>query len=309
MPRDAHVFLIPGFFGIANVGQPRYFEHVRRELDRHAAERGQSLRYHEVTTHPTSSLIKRAARLAAAIESEAGDDTWPIHLIGHSTGAIDARMWMALPELKTDRVQALRRRVRSMVSIAGAHRGTPSAAFFASFRGHHLLRVLSTAAAKAIRGGALDTSLLRRLASTMAPDAPVLLLDQVYRDVVSDLDGAHRDELGDFFSEVASDGSLLPQLAPASMEVIDALLGTPDGVRCGCVVAAVPARDAVKGQATGPRYRASLTLFGELHRIAARAPEAPPKQLTPLQVRKLALGSGNNRSFHGWPWGPIHSAH
>lgn len=281
---SAHVFLVPGFFGFANVGSPRYFQHVRAHLDAWSAPRGLELHHHDVRTHPTASLRTRLDRLRTAVHAEASGDELPIHLIGHSTGALDGRQLLA-PSGGLD--PAIRARVQSLVSIAGPHRGTPAAGFFASLRGHHVLRLLSMAAVRVIRWGALEASLLRKLSNMLTQNAPVLLLDRVYRDIVDDLEGGHRDELDAFFSDVANDGSLLVQLAPECMVVVDALLPPPADVRCGSVVAAVPARDVVRPKGTDPRFRASLALFGELHRITASTPHVPWPELEPQQAAAL----------------------
>ena len=71
-----HIYLVPRFFGFANLGELKYYGHVREFLVQRSAAAGLDARVHAVKTHPTASLPTRAARLLAEV----------IHLIGHSSG-------------------------------------------------------------------------------------------------------------------------------------------------------------------------------------------------------------------------------
>ena len=63
------VYLVPGFFGFANLGKLTYFGHIRPLLVQGAAARGITARVHVVKTNPTASLTKRAARVAETVLS------------------------------------------------------------------------------------------------------------------------------------------------------------------------------------------------------------------------------------------------
>ncbi|HUE30114.1 MAG TPA: triacylglycerol lipase, partial [Verrucomicrobiae bacterium] len=81
-----HVYLVPGFFGFTNLGELGYFQHVLEFLRaRSTAD------IHVVRTHPTASLPQRAARVVDAVAATMGRDG-PVHLIGHSSGGLDARL-------------------------------------------------------------------------------------------------------------------------------------------------------------------------------------------------------------------------
>ncbi len=141
MPELHHVFLVPGFFGFANIGELLYFSHVRQYLREACYRQHLPVEIHTVQTHPTASLRRRAERLLEVVLEEAGHDEHPIHLIGHSSGALDARL-MVSPgvSLRTDiDVEGLAARVRSVVMLSAPNHGTPVASFFTSLFGQKLL--------------------------------------------------------------------------------------------------------------------------------------------------------------------------
>ena len=77
----------------------------------------------------------------------------PVHLVGHSTGGLDARLLTAPGVvLPGDREAAeVAPQVRSLVTVATPHHGTPLAGFFTSLMGRQLLRALSLATIYALR--------------------------------------------------------------------------------------------------------------------------------------------------------------
>jgi triacylglycerol esterase/lipase EstA (alpha/beta hydrolase family) len=88
-----HIYLIPGFFGFSNLGNVLYFRAVRETLTQMFAERGERVVVYGVRTYPTGSLARRARRVLDEIEkNESLRHADAIHLIGHSTGGIDARL-------------------------------------------------------------------------------------------------------------------------------------------------------------------------------------------------------------------------
>src|SRR4051812_4954789 len=88
-----HLYLAPGFFGFTNLGELVYFGHVRDYLVRELARLGVEARVVAVASHPTASIQTRARALLAAMIQSAEDDGGPIHLIGHSSGGLDARLF------------------------------------------------------------------------------------------------------------------------------------------------------------------------------------------------------------------------
>ena len=81
MAAKHHIYLVPGFFGFANLGELLYFGHVRDYLKAELARRGawrsrwcQSSR----TPRPPSAARRGSAQGRAA--SRSADDDGPIHL-------------------------------------------------------------------------------------------------------------------------------------------------------------------------------------------------------------------------------------
>src|SRR5688500_6745704 len=85
------VYFSPGMFGFGRLGSYNYFAHVERELTARFAAAGQSRVPHVIDDRPTASIRRRATRLAETVAATASADG-AIHLLGHSTGGLDARI-------------------------------------------------------------------------------------------------------------------------------------------------------------------------------------------------------------------------
>src|SRR5450432_3332230 len=135
-----HVLLVPGFFGFGKFGDLTYFCGVERSL-REAFDRlGIPVVVTEVATPPTASIRLRAARVIEAIAAVAAQGSGPIHIVGHSTGGLDARLAIApTASLPTSVHFTDYHRVRTLVTVCCPHFGTPVAAFFSSAMGKPLL--------------------------------------------------------------------------------------------------------------------------------------------------------------------------
>src|SRR5262249_47451336 len=187
-----HVFLVRGFFGSATLGELRYFAHVREYLLSAFARRGLGVHIDVVATRPTASLPNRAERVLATMAQTLQDDDGPVHLIGHSSGGLDIRLLLSpgvtLPtELDVERYA---RQVRTAVTVATPHHGTPLAAFFASLLGQRLLQVLSLATISILRFGHLPVSALIQLGAVIARMDGLFglnsaLLDEIFAELLS----------------------------------------------------------------------------------------------------------------------------
>ncbi|HZA13476.1 MAG TPA: triacylglycerol lipase, partial [Myxococcaceae bacterium] len=144
MAAKHRVYLLPGFFGFANLGEVVYFGHVRNFLVDEFRSRGVDAEIHQVFTHPTASVRTRARDLLATLAQTAGDDGGPIHFVGHSTGGLDARLIVSpgadLGDLETlPPPEPYAKRVRSVITAATPHRGTGLATFFSGLFGGRIL--------------------------------------------------------------------------------------------------------------------------------------------------------------------------
>ena len=290
-----HIFLIPGFFGFVNFGRLVYFTHVREFLEDACARERMAVEIHRVRLKPTSSLRVRAAELAQVVRELAPDGA-PVHLVGHSTGGLDARLFTT-PGVTLDAnvdVESYAQRVRSVVTVATPHRGTPLAGFFASRMGHHALRLFSLATITILRRGRLPIGLMARITASFArfavrrPSAPVDLLEHLEDELLGTLPPDQRDQVGSFVKDVYGDQALIPQLTPAAMDVFDAATSDRPGLRYACVTAtAAPPRLKTR-LALGPHpwKQATYSLYSWLHRRVGNGDGIVP---TASQVRGTSL--------------------
>jgi len=293
-----HVYLIPGFFGFVNFGRLIYFGHVCDALGRELAARRLDVALHRVSVSPTASIRTRAAQLHAQI-AETADGDGPIHLIGHSTGGLDARL-MVTPSAALDpgvAVEAVTARVRTVVTVATPHLGAPLASLFTGLFGQQLLRLLSLATMATLRQGRLPMSLLARLgaafARTFVPGGAALaLLEQLQHELVRYLPGDERGAIADFVHGVGSDQALLVQLCPGGIDLLNASAGDRPAVRYACVVtrARPPTLRGQIGLGRSMSAHATYLLYRALHRQAAAPGLAPP--LTASQRERLVADLG-----------------
>ncbi|MBL8742042.1 MAG: hypothetical protein JNK04_13135, partial [Myxococcales bacterium] len=140
------VYLSPGMFGFAKVASYAYFEHIVTALERRFSLRGRSCRVTICDVHPTASVRRRATKLCRVIHETAGEGNDPIHIIGHSTGGLDARLVASpsvhLPGITTAELAWLPR-LSSITTMNTPHFGTPLAAFFATKSGQQVLYAVS----------------------------------------------------------------------------------------------------------------------------------------------------------------------
>jgi triacylglycerol lipase len=320
------VFLIPGFFGFDYLGDLAYFAHVHVALADWARREGVEVRVHTVRTLPTASLIRRAERVLeemGTVLANAGPDD-PVHLVGHSSGGLDARLVVtpdvALPGAAA--AEPLAARVRSVVTLATPHQGTPLASFFSSFLGEQLLEALSLATSYVMRTGRLPLDVLGKLATLFVrlaagreaadPEALQTLRERI----LGDFDPERRGSLAGFVELIARDQDLLPQITPATIDLFNASTQDRPGVRYGSVVT----------QARGPSLRgfasAGLSAYAQgshglylcIGQLTARVPADRVPVLDEPRRAALRRGFGGDpgrRANDGvvptlsQPWGEI----
>jgi hypothetical protein len=291
------IYLVPGFFGFATLGELRYFAHVGQFLRTRCAAVGREVRVVTLRTSPTASLPRRAARLAETI----ADGDGPIHLIGHSSGGLDVRLLVspgvALPT--TLAVEAVAQRVRSVVTVSAPHHGTPVASFFTSVLGQRLLQLLSLSTMYVLRFGHLPVSALLKLGAAFARVDRHLgvnsaLLDQLFGLLLADFSPARRQAIGRLLGDVHRDQALLSQLTPEGMEVFNAGVRDREGVRYGSVVTRARSPGVASTIAAGldPAAQASHAVYQALYRLAARTEARYRPHLDPAQARVLRRGYG-----------------
>jgi pimeloyl-ACP methyl ester carboxylesterase len=272
-----HILLIPGFFGFGSLGEISYFAGIRPLLEEHFRKAGVRVQVSEVATLPTASIRVRAARVREALARIAAAGEGPIHIIGHSTGGLDARLAIApTASLPTQAKFEAYDRVRTLITVCCSHFGSPVATFFSGSLGRRLLRVGARYLAWALERRGIPLAFFLRLAHALlwlwrpfhrAPNT----FDELFAKLAHDLSPERRLELAQFFRSVSSDEALVFQLTPAGCDLLNACTAEP-GLRYGSVVA----------RAARPSWRGFLRYFGDpyaqlvyplyafLYRLAAR---------------------------------------
>jgi triacylglycerol lipase len=288
----SQVFLVPGFFGFQTIAGLPYFGGVRELLRDRLAELGLRARVHALDTLPTASLENRARYLGERIAALVPNDDSPIHLVGHSTGGLDARVLLspsALPELAP-----VRERVASLTSISTPHRGTPLAEIFLRVEGQKLLRLIGLLSVYGLRvaGRPLASALslgrlLKRIDELVALRESAL--DAVYQLLADPLSRERVEPLERFFAAVRQDQSLLRQLRPRAMVGFDERVRPNSKVRYASVMtrARPPGLRGPLEIGLDPIAQASHALYQGLYRLCATAD--PSNLATPDEAQRHAL--------------------
>lgn len=299
------IFLIPGFFGFERLGGIEYFRHVRNILVKDFIDAGHEVTIVTVPTHPTASLRKRARTLAESMKSSNVESYDKVHVMGHSTGGLDARL-LVTPGVSlgrdADRFEA---EVDTVVTLATPHHGTPIAAFFTHLAGKHLLMGLSLFMVISMHGapGLSYTwagkllGLVTRLDDVLGFDNT--LLDYMSERLLRDFTPERRREVRAFMREISREQGALLQLTPEAMDIYNAAVVDRPGVRYLSYITAAPRFKAgVAKKFRNPYFAASYSMFLSLYSIARRySPKHPypdfPRELEGLAERVFGFVPGN----------------
>lgn len=279
------VILIPGFFGFGKFGSApgrtiEYFSGVRERIERTAgALRGRVL-VHEPP--PTGSIDERVASLHEAMGLVLNGRPLPnnpavqadrIHLIGHSAGGVDARLfanvgfsWAGAPHgaERAARIAA----VGQVVTVSAPHRGTPIATNALLDRdallfGVYLLSIVGMGSFKKPASVALALGALLGRAPTNDTAHAVL-------ELVAGLDADGAKAVGAFFQKLVEDRQLMDDLAVVSLTKRTAGLRATEHPRIACYVSVAPP----------PRFGldepAARLLYRILYSATAEGAEATP---------------------------------
>jgi hypothetical protein len=215
------------------------------------------------------------------------DDAGPVHLIGHSSGGLDVRLLLSPGvQLPTDLdVERHVSQVRTAVTVATPHHGTPLAAFFASLLGQQLLRVLSLATISVLRFGRLPVSALVQLGAVFARVDGIFgfnsaLLDELFAQLLDDFSPERRRALSSFFDEWAATRRS-SRSHPRGHGGVRRLRAPRPGVRAGSVVTLAHPPSVGSRLAVGldPTGQATYAIYAALYRLpAAVGPRADPRR-------------------------------
>ncbi len=300
MTPPSRIYLSPGMFGFARLASFEYFEHIVLALQERFQSRGHGARIFVCEVHPTSSVRRRAAKLATMIADTAGDDDGAIHVIGHSTGGLDARL-VASPTCYLggglDRRSAWIHRLRSVTSLNTPHYGTPLASFFATVSGQRLLYAVSALTVAALKLGApplaVTSALFAAFGRVELGGIELSILDRAVDSVIKVLDEASSRELRAWLKLLRDDQGGIVQLMPEAMDLFQAGVEDRPGVRYQCVATYAPqhaVRDWISALRS-PWAAASAMIFTALYNLTAmhdeRYPCAPDDGSAQRRVRAL----------------------
>jgi triacylglycerol esterase/lipase EstA (alpha/beta hydrolase family) len=248
-------------FGFVQFGPFDYFGRLSSAVAEAFEDAGVQATTFAVSVPPTASIRRRAAALAAFVAETAGDDG-PIHLVGHSTGGLDARI-VASPTADMGvpaQLLGWLPRLRSVTTMATPHFGTPLASFFARRGGERAMHAVSAA---------VHAVLVSR--------------------AVSSANQARLRELLEFVESVRKDEGVLLQLTPEAMDLFRAGVEDRPGVCYQCVVAMAPKRPVLGLLDTmaHPSRAAARAVFSVLHSITSQVDPAYPCGVTEASKRHL----------------------
>jgi triacylglycerol lipase len=297
------LYLSPGMFGFGKLASYDYFAHVERALVKRFADAGEQLVTFVVDVAPTASIRRRAGRLAELVTRTA-DAHGPIHLLGHSTGGLDARLVSSpsarLPVEKES--TAWLARLRSVTTMSTPHYGTPLASFFATVSGQRMLYGLSALTFIGLSLGAPPLAAasalvvaIGRIDRTLGLEVGVL--DRTTDALLRALEPATSREVRLYLDAIRKDQGAVIQLTPEAMDLF--LSGVEDrpGVTYQCTVAMAPPPSPGKlaRSLLSPWGAVSQAIFTALYGITSRYDEVYPCAATypgdqPTAVLARAFG-------------------
>ncbi|MET0385781.1 MAG: triacylglycerol lipase [Polyangiales bacterium] len=294
------MILIPGFFAFAGLGDLHYWHGVDTALLQAFKRFGLDVDILEIETQPTASIRYRAMKVLDAIRLVAARDEGPIHLIGHSTGGLDARLAISPHASHANTIDpAVLARVASIVTVATPHYGTPLASTFGSVMGQPLLRWLAKSAIIGLERGKLPLSTFISLAGILVRLDDVFglqrtVLDQLYAQLFREFNDARREALIAFLDDVSKDRALVVQLTPDTLDLFNATTAAPL-IDHGCVVTRGrrPNLRRVAANLSDAYAQALYALYSSLWFISSTSDGRFYPELDPAQRAALLAGYGS----------------
>jgi|CZKU01.1.fsa_nt_gi hypothetical protein len=224
-----HIYLSPGMFGFGRLASYDYFTHVERALVTRLRARGDDVVTHVAHVSPTASIRRRALKLTELVASTCDPTNpraGPIHLIGHSTGGLDARLVASPSVALAVRPTALawRGRLASVTTMNAPHYGTPLASFFTTASGERALRALSALTVVALSFGSPPLAVARAVVAAFSGvdrsiGLKVEVFDRATEALIHLLDDVRGTDLREYVDAIAGDQGAMVQLMPEAMDL------------------------------------------------------------------------------------------
>ena len=279
------LYLSPGMFGFGRLATYDYFAHVERALMRRFADARRTLEVHVVDVSPTASIRRRAVRLAELVAKTSDDHEGTIHLLGHSTGGLDARL-VASPSARLPTAKdnlAWLSRLRSVTTMSTPHYGTPLASFFATVSGQRMLYAVSALTFIGLSLGAPPLAAASALVVAIGRIDRTLgielrILDRTTDALLGVLEPAASKEVRGYLDAIRRDQGAMIQLTPEAMDLF--LAGVEDRpdvfYQCTCAQAPAPSPSMLARSFGGPWKALSSAIFTTMYGITARYDERYP---------------------------------
>jgi hypothetical protein len=287
---------VPGFFGFGSFGHPdrpliEYFARVEDALLR-AHVRPLRFAVHEPP--PAGSLAERVRSLQAkAAELIAAGGT-RLHLIGHSTGGLDARLlanprYHALPE-RNDLIG----RIASVITLSAPLRGTPLArrlgrGAWVAVPALWFASILASRGRLRLAGQAATLLNLIKRATLQQPTPTDAVIAQL-----ADVDDETAHQIRRFLADVAGDHRLVRDLTPEAMAELNRSLEGGDAVPRSSFVSVAP------GAGLSPLAFLSAPLQRLLYDLTHALSAGPPPEPTQLPAgpwigpRRMTIAENSN---------------
>jgi triacylglycerol lipase len=293
------IYFVPGLFGFAKLAGYDYFNHLRRGIEARYQAAGVPVVCEDVPAPPTSSLRYRSRILAGTVARTAGEQG-PIHLVGHSTGGLDARLVLS-PSANLGLEEPLfawRSRVASAISLNAPHYGTPVASYFATVSGTRVLYALSLFTVLSLTLGEPSLAIFSRLLAGLGGIDAIFggdlkLFSRVTDGVLRFVDKDGREEISEFLGKVRVDQGAIVQIMPEAMDLFNAATENRPGVRYGSIVSAAPPPRSLRiaRRIRSPYTALTAAMFSTLYQFAGQRPRVYPyAKPTSRQLELLRAG-------------------
>lgn len=294
------VYFVPGMFGFGKLAGYDYFTHLRTGLERRYRDAGVPVVFEDVPTPPTSSLRYRSRILATTIARSAGSDDGPIHLVGHSTGGLDARLWLS-PSANlslSPEVMGCRSRVASVITLSTPHYGTPVAGYFATVAGTRMLYALSLLTVVSLSLGEPSLAIFSKLLAGVGSidsffGGEMKLVSRITDSILRFVDRDGREEITEFLAKIRVDQGAIIQIMPEAMDLFNAATEDRQEVRYASVATAAPPPRSLRvaRRIRSPYAALTAALYSTLYQFASQRPKIYPyARPTPRERELLRAG-------------------
>ncbi len=292
-------------FGFGRLASYDYFVHLEQALSERIRAAGDELAVEVAQVAPNASIRRRALKLTNLIARTCGADGGPIHLVGHSTGGLDARL-VASPTVSlavADQIQGWRTRLASVTTINTPHYGTPLASFFTTVSGQRVLQALSALTVFALSIGSPPLAAVGALVAAFGRVDKAIgfelgILDRATEALLKQIDEVRSPEVRDYVAAVRGDNGAMVQLMPEAMDLFLAGVEDRPGVAYLSTVSMAPGPSprTVLGKLS-PWGILSGAIFAILHGITARYDHAYPCAAPDTPDLPSASGGENDRAL------------